>query len=373
MINRMSDMIRIAEESKIQERIAMLGSRKTRILYVEDEATLCELFEAVMVPRGYHVDSAHTGHAGLRMHAENEYDIVALDYQLPDMTGLDIAREVLDAAPDRPVIMITGRGNERIAAEALQLGVSNYILKDSQDAYMELLPSVVLHLERRVQMEAILRKSAETLQVAQEESKQQFLTQLDTAERYELQARELASLAEELTLANERLANFANSDELTGLANGRLCQDRLRVAIATARRNDAEVAAIHVDLDNFKMVNSIVGRSGGDAILKEVGDRLMVCVRDMDTAARLRADRFLLVVSNFEDRDTVDAVARRVQASLAEPFVVNGTKVPVSARIGVAIYPEHGSTAEDLFNHAELSVYDGAIYDASTKSGSNVA
>ena len=68
----------------------------------------------------------------------------------------------------------------------------------------------------------------------------------------------------------------------------------------------------------------------------------MVCVRDMDTAARLRADRFVLVASNFEDRNTVEAVARRVQTSLAAPFYVDSAKVPVSARIGVAIYSEHG-------------------------------
>ncbi len=219
----MSDTIRIVDANDNREGVEMLGSRQTRIPYVEDEAPLCEFFEAVMVPRGYHVDSAHTGREGLRMHAANAYDILALDYQLPDMTGLEIAREVLEATPECPVIMITGRGNESIAAEAHRLGVSNYILKDSGDAYLELLPSVVLHLERRAQMEAILRKSAETLREAQEESKQQFLTQLDTAERYELQAREFVSLAEELTVANERLANFANKDELSGLANSRLC------------------------------------------------------------------------------------------------------------------------------------------------------
>ena len=221
---------------------------------------------------------------------------------------------------------------------------------------MELLPSVVLH------MEAIMRKSADTLRLAQEESNGQFLTQLDTAERYEMQARELASLSEELTVANERLSAFANHDELTGLANARLCKDRLRVAIATARRNNAEVAVVHVDLDNFKLVNSIVGRDGGDVILQEIVERLKLCVREMDTAARLRSYRFALVISNFEDRETVITVARRVQESLRNPFVVDGSSVPVSPRVGIAVYPEHGSSAGELFNHAELSVHDAEIY-----------
>tara|TARA_B100000676_G_C17984303_1_gene790966 strand:- start:368 stop:1405 length:1038 start_codon:yes stop_codon:yes gene_type:complete len=333
-----------------------------RILYVEDDTTLCQLFEVVMAPRGYAVDVATTGAEGLSKHKSNPYDIVALDYQLPDMTGLDIAKEILETDPNLPVLMITGRGNEGIAAEALRLGVSNYIVKDSQESYVDLLPSVILHLERRLEIESIMRKSAEALKESQEQSKQQFLTQLDTAERYEHQARELASLAEELTVANERLTAFANHDELTGLPNSRLCKDRLKVAIATARRSDAEVAFIHVDFDNFKTINTKVGRPGGDAILREIASRLQKCVRDMDTASRLRSDRFGLVVAGIDDRDTVVTVAKRLQASLAAPYEFDGETVPVGTQIGMAIYPEHGSTAEELLSHAELSVHNAEIY-----------
>ena len=142
--------------------------------------------------------------------------------------------------------MITGRGNEGIAAKALCLGVSNYIVKDSQQSNINFLWSVILHLERRLELEPTMRKSAGALKEPQEQSKQQFLTLLDTAERYEHQARELASLAEELPMANERLTAFANHDELTGLPNSWLCKDSLKVAIATARHSDAEVAFICV-------------------------------------------------------------------------------------------------------------------------------
>ena len=92
-----------------------------------------------------------------------------------------------------------------------------------------------------------MRKSAGALKETQEQSKQQILTLLDTAERYEHQARELTSLAEELPMANERLTAFANHDELAGLPNSWLCKDCLKVAIATARHSDAEVAFICVD------------------------------------------------------------------------------------------------------------------------------
>ena len=83
---------------------------------------------------------------GLSKHTSNPKDIVALDHQLPDMTGLVIERD-FEIDPNLPVLMITGRDNEGIAAEVLCLGVSNYIVKDSQQSSTNLLPSVILHLE----------------------------------------------------------------------------------------------------------------------------------------------------------------------------------------------------------------------------------
>ena len=78
-------------------------------------------------------------------------------------------------------------------------------------------------------------------------------------------------------------------------------------------------------------------------------------------------DRFALVVSNFEDRETVNTVARRVQKSLKEPFVVDGKSILISPRVGIAAYPEHGSTANELFSHSELSVHDAEIYNTASE------
>lgn len=80
-----------------------------------------------------------------------------------------------------------------------------------------------------------------------------------------------------------------------------------------------------------------------------------------------RIDRFALVVSNFEDRETVNTVARRVQKSLKEPFVVDGKSILISPRVGIAAYPEHGSTANELFSHSELSVHDAEIYNTASE------
>ena len=80
-----------------------------------------------------------------------------------------------------------------------------------------------------------------------------------------------------------------------------------------------------------------------------------------------RIDRFALVVSNFEDWETVNTVARRVQKSFKEPFVVDGKSILISPRVGIAAYPEHGSTANELFSHSELSVHDAEIYNTASE------
>ena len=114
-----------------------------RILYIEDDVALCEQFKVVVKTRGYGVDTALKGEEGLALHGAQPYDLIVVDYQLPDMTGIDIARNLLIDDPKTPIVMVTGRGSEQVAAEALALGVSNYVIKDSGKVYLELLTNII--------------------------------------------------------------------------------------------------------------------------------------------------------------------------------------------------------------------------------------
>lgn len=120
-----------------------------RVLYIEDDPIVGELFKAAVEAHGYLVDLAYSGGAGLERFGETPYDVVAVDFDLPDMTGIDIARKLLLEEPDLPMLMVTGRGNERLAVEALTLGVSNYVVKDGQSVFLELIPSIISHLIER--------------------------------------------------------------------------------------------------------------------------------------------------------------------------------------------------------------------------------
>ncbi|MBT7485181.1 MAG: PAS domain S-box protein [Rhodospirillales bacterium] len=117
-----------------------------RILYIEDDEHLCSLFKERMQQDGYTVEYALTGASGLKKFHSGSYDLLALDFDLPDMRGLEIAQEVLKLEPKIPIVMITGRGSEHVAAEALSVGVSSYVIKNNEQTFLEQLPATISRL-----------------------------------------------------------------------------------------------------------------------------------------------------------------------------------------------------------------------------------
>jgi len=153
--------------------IIMDSISNIRILYIEDDPGLSELFKFVIESLGYAVDLASNGTEGLSLTSENPYDIIVIDYQLPDMTGIDIARKLLADDPVRPLLMVTGKGNERVAVEALQLGISDYIPKGGEKVYLEYIPNKIVHLletaklkREQIATELALRQSEQRLSLA---------------------------------------------------------------------------------------------------------------------------------------------------------------------------------------------------------------
>jgi len=142
-----------------------------RVLYVEDDPGLARLVQKKLERAGYVVDLAHDGAEGLAMYNAGSYDVVTLDQEIPVHTGLEVIRILASQQSTLPpIIMVTGTGDEKIAVEAMKLGASDYIVKDTEGRYLELLPVViegVLHqqrlLEEKLQAEAALQESEEKL------------------------------------------------------------------------------------------------------------------------------------------------------------------------------------------------------------------
>ncbi len=163
----------------------------------------------------------------------------------------------------------------------------------------------------------------------------------------------------------ERLRQMAQYDQLTQLPNRQLFLDRLRTALARARRDNQRLSLLFIDLDRFKEVNDTLGHAMGDLLLQRVAQRLLACVRASDTVARLGGDEFVVLIEGFHFAEHATSAAEKILAAFGEPFDLEGHRLSILPSIGVSIYPDHGDEEHGLLFHA-----DGAMY-RSKKSGGN--
>ncbi|MDO9107023.1 MAG: EAL domain-containing protein [Methylovulum sp.] len=159
--------------------------------------------------------------------------------------------------------------------------------------------------------------------------------------------------------AAEKIHYQANYDQLTGLPNRQLFQDRLHSAVASAKRNNTKLALLFIDLDHFKEVNDSAGHEAGDRLLVQVAQRLNTCVRDSDTLARLGGDEFTVILNNLGTNHDLEQIARTILKLLEQPFslAATGVDAAISASIGIAMYPADGQDDTSLIRHADAAMY----------------
>jgi diguanylate cyclase (GGDEF)-like protein len=163
---------------------------------------------------------------------------------------------------------------------------------------------------------------------------------------------------EELTRRQEELAFMATHDALTGLPNRTLILDRVEQMLVRARRNQTPVAALFVDLDNFKGINDTLGHGVGDQLLRAVAARLEGVVRDIDALGRLGGDEFVVVAEGMSLAAGPELIAERLLTALKQPFNLKGAenkRLVVTASVGVAMGDR--ATAEELLRDADIAMY----------------
>ncbi|MEM6573357.1 MAG: EAL domain-containing protein [Pseudomonadota bacterium] len=174
------------------------------------------------------------------------------------------------------------------------------------------------------------------------------------------QAMELRDrVAVTLTAAEKEKALFAkaNFDSLTGLPNRHLLEDRLRLACDSNLSTGEPFALLFLDLDNFKLVNDSVGHEGGDQLLREVAGRLNDLCQPGDAIARLGGDEFVMLLTSYRTPQDLDQRAQEVIAALSDAVTIGGHSTEVNASIGIAIYPEDGTTPGQLLRNADAAMY----------------
>lgn len=155
----------------------------------------------------------------------------------------------------------------------------------------------------------------------------------------------------------EQLEHQANFDQLTGLPNRNLLNDRIEQAISSAARRGYFLALVFIDLDNFKFINDSLGHGAGDALLVEVAQRLRHSLRAADTVARQGGDEFVLVLNDHYQVASIISLLERVLQDVSRPITLMGRDWQVGASLGVALYPTDGNDAPTLLKHADIAMY----------------
>jgi diguanylate cyclase (GGDEF)-like protein len=206
---------------------------------------------------------------------------------------------------------------------------------------------------------------------ASEMGKGQVLVPIDIDSNDEIG--ELAStfreMGKNLSHYHEQVRYVAYHDSLTGLPNRLMFRNYLNRATAEARRDLQNLAILFLDLDNFKRINDTLGHHAGDKLLEAFADRLSKQLRETDVVshssqgeasqviARLAGDEFIILLPRISGPGEPQKVAKRILASLSEPFVISVQELFISASIGIAIYPEDGETSGELLKNADIAMY----------------
>lgn len=258
------------------------------------------------VDSGFEIEHLRNYDDGLLAAKSQAHSAYLVDYRLGSDNGLDLIAEAIGSGCRRPMVLVTGFDDPTLGKRALQAGAADFVPKE--EASPSLLVRVLSHALERARLQ-------------------------------------------------EQLDRYSGHDALTGLANRSLFQHHCARAIARAMRARSMFAVIYVDLDHFKEINDTLGHACGDQLLIKAARRLQGSVRQEDVVARLGGDEFCLLAEGLKSLEDAETVAAKLTDSLTTPVTLDGHEAQVSASVGVAVWPDHGSTVADLTRKADAAMY----------------
>jgi two-component system cell cycle response regulator len=283
------------------------------ILIVDDQEPNVSLLKQLLSEAGYtRVSSTMNSQEVCALHSKNTYDLIVLDLQMPGLDGFQVmaALKTIESDSYLPVIVITAQPDHKL--RALQAGAKDFVSK----------PFDLVEVKTRIH-----------------------------------NMLEVRLLYKKLGKYNEELEQRALHDSMTGLPNRDLFDDRLAHAIALATRHAWTLAVMFLDLDRFKCINDTHGHAVGDGVLKEVAKRLLQHARDEDTVCRNGGDEFLYVLMNPQGGENIQRIAEALVKTIGQPIDMGELQPAIKASIGIAIYPDDGTTGEQLIRNADAAMY----------------
>jgi len=264
----------------------------------------------------YSITEASCVDDALALCNKRHFDVVLLDYRMPQRDGVELVIELGKLSLERSnvIVMMSNSENEQLAIDCIQAGAQDFMLK--KDITPIRLRRTILQAQKRFELEQELRRSF------------------------------------------HRVKMLAERDQLTSLANRYLFEESFKVSIANMKRSHGMLALVLFDVDNFKLINDSFGHNVGDSLLVQLCDRVKSCLRGNELFARLGGDEFVLALTELDNEQKAARVVARLHDSLKAPFNIEGHEIRASISAGISVYDrEHAATADELLKHADIAMY----------------
>ncbi len=298
----------LKKEAYAQKEDTLLGHvEKESILIADDDRSMRVALQNVLATDGYEVEAVSDGVEAVSRCEKSMPNIILLDALMPNLNGFNACKKIrmLQDSKHVPILIVTALDDEKSIELAFESGATDYIPKPIHFAVMR-----------------------------------QRISRLLKASRAEVHVRQLAY-----------------NDSLTGLPNRTMFIGKMEKLLARVRPKSEKIAVLFLDLDRFKYVNDTLGHSVGDMLLKGVAERIMSCIRSQDTVARLGGDEFTLALDGIEDPKVIANIADKICTKLGESYSFAGRDIFVTASIGIAVYPDDGTTVDVLMKRADTAMF----------------
>lgn len=387
-----------------------MGTDKIHILVVDDDEDdiylICDTISECP-GNSYSVRTSHKPSEAAEILRQGGVDIVLCDYVMGSITGIDFITASRAEGIDVPIILLTGMAAGSADQAALEAGASDFISKTNMtpEVIDRAIRYSIANAERQRLFQTVLdnvnaavalidRDQQPTLwnpefgELARAHAKDCGCeTHIEAFAKDMLAAKRTISIGgrvldknvsntpdngvviilhdvtehvealREREKAENRAAHLAMNCSLTSLPNRNAFSERINQEISAAKSEGREFYLLNLDLNKFKEVNDIYGHKTGDLLLVEVAKRLSDCCRGNDYIARLGGDEFMAIQSKTQDSEDLPSLARRIAHTVDTSILLDDTLVRTGVSIGVAVYPDHGQTAEELMSKADIAMY----------------
>ena len=314
-----------------------MSNTSATLLIVDDDAVVRNLLEILLQEQGYRTLTASTGEQALALVAQQPPDLILLDAMMPDTNGYQVARQLKASASTAniPIIMLSGLGEQSARLLGLEAGAEDFLCKPFASDELWLRVRNLLRLKAFGDYQAV-----HTLMLEQQLQKRTL-----DLERFR------SAMG-----SDERLLKMANYDPLTGLPNRNLFYTTLQMGLTQAALRGWQLAVVTVGLNDFKSINLTWGHLLGDQVLGEFSQRLSNCLNVSDTLGRMDGDELALILMIRKGQAGPRQMVDRIREVLREPFKLQGNDIPMTANIGIALYPDDGADAHRLVKHANTAM-----------------